>query len=71
MPGFVTKMFALPKMKKYPFKLALDYEGHITKDWPKKMAHVTFIKLSSLKIVEVKFLKNDTEIEANLKNIIQ
>jgi hypothetical protein len=53
MPGLVAKMFAIPKMKKYNFKLALDKTGETTKDWPRKEGHLIIIKLSELKVESV------------------
>ncbi|QDK45065.1 hypothetical protein DOM22_07785 [Bdellovibrio sp. ZAP7] len=53
MPGLVAKMFAIPKMKKYNFKLALDRTGETTKDWPRKEGYLVIIKLSELKVESV------------------
>lgn len=53
MPGMVTTMFALPKMKKYPFKVVLDYEGDLTGKWPQKKEKASLIKLDQLKILSV------------------
>ncbi|WP_115718912.1 hypothetical protein [Gallaecimonas mangrovi] len=44
MPGLVYKLFAKPKMKKYPFRIVVDQEGDVTKDWPREEGAVTVIK---------------------------
>ncbi len=33
MPWLITKFVAMPKMRDYPYALALDTEGDITKEW--------------------------------------
>jgi hypothetical protein len=50
MPGMVTTMFALPKMKKYTFKVILDREGDLTGKWPQKKEKATLMKLDQLNI---------------------
>ena len=53
MPAMIAKMIALPKMKKYTFKVLLDKEGDITKTWPRKDLKATIISLKKLEIIEV------------------
>ena len=50
MPGLVSKMFAIPKMKKYNFKLALDKEGDVTKAWPRQEGVILVMKVDQLKV---------------------
>ncbi|UYL09243.1 hypothetical protein B9G69_001465 [Bdellovibrio sp. SKB1291214] len=50
MPALVSKMFAIPKMKKYNFKLALDKEGDVTKAWPRQEGTILVIKVDQLKV---------------------
>lgn len=69
MPKIVTKMFALPKMKKYSFVLALDRTGEATKEWPRREKELTLIKLDSLKVTEVLHLKSESETFDTLKNL--
>lgn len=69
MPSLITSMFALPKMKKYPFKVALDREGTITQPWPYKESTASFIKLKELEIIEVAHLKTEEEIKAKLTEL--
>ncbi|EKE71075.1 hypothetical protein [Gallaecimonas xiamenensis] len=44
MPGLVYKLFAKPKMKKYPYRMVLDQEGELTKDWPHQKGAVAIIQ---------------------------
>lgn len=67
MPGLISQMFAIPKMKEYEFKLALDQEGEATKPWPKKEGHVTMMKLNKLEILETNFALNQEELTKFIK----
>jgi hypothetical protein len=67
MPGFVTKMFAIPKMKKYAFKVVLDREGKVTADWPKEKGKATLLELDQLQIKSSQFSNKVEEIKAFLE----
>lgn len=43
MPALIAKMFAKPKMRKMPYRIALDTEGQLTADWPRQEGAVTVI----------------------------
>jgi len=62
MPSIITKMVALPKMRKYDFKIALDKEGVVTKEWPRQAGKATFIALDNLKITQIKYLGTKDEV---------
>ncbi|MDY0137602.1 MAG: hypothetical protein RBS36_10580 [Thiomicrospira sp.] len=66
MPGFVTRMFALPKMRDYAFKVALDYEGAQTANWPRAEGTVTLMRLDNLNLVDVKQANSPEQIKAFL-----
>ncbi len=70
MPSFVTKLFALPKMKEYPFKIALiREEGALAKmqlPLSEKEA-VAVIALEQLKVGSVQYFSEKAELEAFLK----
>lgn len=55
MPSMVTSMFALPKMKKYPFKIVLDQDGAPTSTWPKEKGKATLLVLKNLEIVSTQY----------------
>lgn len=67
MPSLITKMVALPKMKKYDYKLGLDRDGVLTKPWPRKDGEITCIELKDSKIVSITYLKTNSEIQNFLK----
>lgn len=64
MPSLITKMFAMPKMKKYAFKMAIDKDGSISENLPRLDGRVTLIKLDNLKAVRIKQVGSPEEIEA-------
>jgi len=55
MPSFITSMFALPKMKKYPFPVML-IENDSGKSFAKKEGKVTLYRLKKLKITDIQFV---------------
>lgn len=62
MPSLITKMVALPKMKKYDFKIALDRTGDATKSWPKESGKATVVQLDQMKVQQVKYLGSKDEV---------
>lgn len=71
MPAMISKMFAIPAMRDYDFKVVLDQEGNVTKSWPQKEGHATLIELDKLNIKSTQFLSTETEIKATLKAKLQ
>lgn len=71
MPAMISKMFAIPAMRDYPFKVVLDQEGLVTKGWPQKEGHATFIELKNLEITKTQFVSTEAEIKALLKVKLQ
>ena len=53
MPTMISMMFAIPKMKKYNFKLALDKTGEATKDFPRKEGVLQVMKVSQMKLESI------------------
>ena len=63
MPGMISKMFAIPKMKKYNFKLALDKTGETTKPWPRTEKQITVMKLSQFKVESIEQLTSAEAVQ--------
>jgi len=57
MPSFITSWFALPKMKKFNFKIALIYEDKIGDIIPREEGKVTVIDLYYNKIMKIEFIE--------------
>ncbi len=71
MPSLIAKIFALPKMRKYHFSMALDREGKITSTWPKQEKSLTVIYLNQLNITKIDFLKTPEQVSEFFKNSAQ
>ncbi|MBD3821651.1 MAG: hypothetical protein IE914_05270 [Thiotrichales bacterium] len=69
MPSLITKIFALPKMRKYDFPIALSYDEVNTQNWPEKEDTVSVYKLENLKIVETKTFSSKLSLEDFLMSI--
>jgi hypothetical protein len=69
MPSLITKMVALPKMKKYPFKLALDSSGGVTKSWPRQTDQVTVIELGEQIVKGVRYLATPEQVAEFVKSV--
>lgn len=52
MPSLIASLFALPKMRGFPYPVALDREGDITQGWQQKGDVVTVYKLDRLNVIE-------------------
>jgi hypothetical protein len=64
MPGMISKMFAIPKMKKYAFKLALDKTGEATKDFPRQEGSLTVIKVAQFKVESIEQLSSSEAVKS-------
>ncbi len=71
MPSLITKMVALPKMRKYSFKLALDRTGDVTKSWPKESGKATVVQLDQMKVQQIKYLGTREEVTQFFSNLTE
>ena len=69
MPSLIAKMMAIPKMKKYNFRLVLDRKGEVTKDWPRQEKGLALIELKEFQVVGVKYLKDRKDLEEFLGSL--
>jgi len=56
MPSFIASMSAIPKMKKRPYPTLLDRDGRATAAFPAQEGKATIMRLSSLQVVELRFV---------------
>jgi hypothetical protein len=68
MPSLITKTFALPKMRKYDFKVALDRTGDLTKSWPRQEKKITIVDIVEGKVSSIRYLGTRAEIETLFKS---
>lgn len=55
MPKFVTRNFAVPKMRKYPYRIFLDRDASLTTALPSQKKRVTLVHLDKLKITGIEY----------------
>ncbi len=67
MPGFITKMVALPRMQKLPYQIALIRDAKEVEWLPKKPQHVTIIKIQQGKIAAIDYFIDANQINQLLK----
>jgi len=58
MPSFVTRMFALPKMRDYPYPVLLGYDKAETAMFPRREGQVTVLGVVSGKIERIDFAES-------------
>ena len=66
MPSLISKFFAIPKMKKYPFSVLLVDEEQ-TKSFSKKDDTITVYSVTDGKVSDIKYIKTAAELEAVFK----
>lgn len=67
MPGIITRMFALPKMKKYPFTLLLATEKSFAQTYPHQKGKIALFVLDEQQVLsEIRFLDAPADVEAVL-----
>ena len=66
MPSFVTSWFAIPKMKKFDFKIALIYDEKEAEVLVREEEKVTLVSLKENNITSIEFL-SPTELATKLK----
>lgn len=66
MPGIITRLFALPSMRKRPYRMLLDREGTATADLPSQEEKVSLIRLDELEIKSVDYIDSAALLRAAL-----
>ena len=67
MPGIITTLFALPKMKKYPFTVYLADDKEFAKTYPSEDGKIAVFLLGEGQIVkEIKYIDKPEELDAHL-----
>lgn len=69
MPGLITSLFALPKMRKYPYLMHLDFEGNLTERFPFEGTKITMIYLKKGQIVEIRYAKGLQEVKEGFERL--
>jgi len=68
MPSLITKLFALPKMRKRPYQILLDRDGKATADFPFVKGKVTVFHLHALTIESIQHLDSAGALRTLLRH---
>lgn len=66
MPTLVAKLFAVPAMRKRPYRMLLDRDGTATADIPSVEGKVTILRLTDLSIDSIAYLDSVAAVQAAL-----
>jgi len=66
MPRIITKLFALPSLRKRPYRMLLDRDGKATADLPRASGRVTLLYLEESKIARVDYADSPEQVAAAL-----
>lgn len=64
MPGLITRFVALPRMRRYPYRMLLIRDDETGKELPRKTGLVTVLSLADLRVERVRHTKDASELEA-------
>ncbi len=67
MPGLITRMLALPKLRDKPYPIALGREEGDLATWPRQKACVTLFPVAAGKLGKPAYACNEAEVQAALK----
>ncbi|MEJ2611227.1 MAG: hypothetical protein P8179_14385 [Candidatus Thiodiazotropha sp.] len=68
MPGFVTRFFALPAMRKYPYFVLLGYKEAQTAWLPSKEGALTLMQIRSGKVIAIEYIDTQEGVSQRLHN---
>ena len=63
MPTIITKMFALPKLRKYKHPIYLNYDEEFEQSVPYKEDALTLIHVKNSKVYDISYALNDKELK--------
>ncbi len=67
MPGIIRDLFAMPKMRKYPYRIMLDRDAKSTADFPGKAGQATLIHLKNLSVEKIEFPASPEDLKRALE----
>ncbi len=66
MPSFVSRMFALPKMRDYSYRVLIGHEEADTAMFPRQEGRLTVMRIASGKITQIDFADSAEQLMALL-----
>jgi len=70
-PRLVNKLFARPKLRKRPYKILLDPEPSVTKDFPSEKDKVTLLYINNRTIEAIEFLGTPEDVKKAIEKMKQ
>jgi hypothetical protein len=68
MPSIITKIFALPSLRKRPYRMALDRDGDATSGFPANDGQVTVLHLDNRAIARIEFATSKDQVGEILRS---
>lgn len=62
MPGIITQLFALPKLRERPYPILLGEEAAQTSELPRRAEHVSLIRLADGTITDIRYLASAADL---------
>jgi hypothetical protein len=62
MPGFVTSLVAIPRMRKRPYRILVDRDGTATRDVPAAAGKATLVRLEALRVTAIEQLETTAAV---------
>jgi hypothetical protein len=66
MPSVIAKLFAVPAMRKRPYRILLDRDGTATADFPSSQGKATLIAIDKLQVESITYVDSSAAILAVL-----
>ena len=66
MPSLVTRLFAVPAMRRRPYPILLDREGDLTARFPDRSDSATLILLNDSTLISIEYIDDSSELGARL-----
>jgi len=66
MPGFITRTFALPALKKLPYSIGVSTDEATLAAWPRQADAVTLIELDQSIVKRISFVSTEADLRAAL-----
>lgn len=69
MPGLVTRLIALPAMRRRSYRMLLDREGTLTASYPSVEDQVTWIRCDGGKVTQIEYFDSVEGLQAALRQL--
>lgn len=67
MPGPIRRFFALPGLRRRPYPILVDQKGDLTRDFPSRPDHATFLDLTALEVNRIRFFTSPERLRQALQ----